>query len=123
MKVCHCSTRENWEVASHPTRKPFPGYRLPFLPALNRKRDSAATVQGRSDVEQLELPWLPESPQGGEEAVGRCGGQHFLHIMAAHQELSLVWQPGTWGGQVDTQLHPTLCPALQVLSNLLQASP
>lgn len=94
-----------------PARKPSWIAPLPFLPALDGKRDATSPVQGRSDVEQLELPWLPESPQGGEEAVGRGGGQHFLHIMAAHQELGLVWQPGTWGGQVSTQLDPTLCSA------------
>lgn len=124
MKVCHGSTRESQEVAI--ATQPGTLSRVapsPFLPSLNRKRDSASPVQGGSDVEQLKLSWLPQSPQGGEEAVGRCGGQHLLHIMAAHQELSLVWQPGTWGGQVGAQLHPTPCLALQVLSKLLQASP
>lgn len=44
---------------------------LPFLAALDRKGDTAPTVQGGGDVEQLELCWLPEAPQGCEEAAGR----------------------------------------------------
>lgn len=86
--------------AAPSSRKPSWAAYLPFLAALNRKGDSAPTVQGRGDVEQLEFPWLPEAPQGCEETAGRCRGQHFLHIMAAHQELSLVGQQGAWEGQV-----------------------
>ena len=82
------------------SRKPSWAAYLPFLAALNRKGDSAPTVQGRGDVDQLEFRWLPEPPQGCEETAGRCRGQHFLHIMAAHQELSLVWQQGGWEDQV-----------------------
>lgn len=52
-------------------RKPSGVTCLPFLAALDGKRDTAPTVQGGGDVEQLELCWLPEAPQGCEEAAGR----------------------------------------------------
>lgn len=85
-----------------PFRKPSRSACLPFLSALDGKGNPAPTVQGGGDVEQLELSWLPEPPQDCEEAAGRRRGQHLLHVMAAHQELSLVWQQGAWKGQADT---------------------
>ena len=42
--------------AAPSSRKPSWAAYLPFLATLNRKGDSAPTVQGRGDVEQLEFP-------------------------------------------------------------------
>lgn len=60
------------QAASFSFRKPSWVACLPFLATFDGKRDTAPTVQGRGDIEQLELPRLPEAPQSYEEAAGRC---------------------------------------------------
>lgn len=94
-----CNLGSLLSYAHHPDKRQAWVIPLPFLLTSDGQGDTAPTIQSRSDIDQFELPRLPETCQGSQEVAGRCRRQHLLHIMTAYQQLSLVGQWGAWGSR------------------------